>query len=63
MKKIITQNQDFRRFETNYADAKQILKAMGEDFKEELVKKIESGDFKNSEKISDKISFYINISK
>lgn len=63
MKKIITQNQDFRRFETNFADAKQILKAMGEDFKEELVKKIESGNFKNSEKISDRISFYINISK
>jgi threonyl-tRNA synthetase len=63
MKNIITQRQDFRRFETNYTDAKQILKAMDEDFKEELVKRFESGDFKNTEKLSDKISFYINISK
>lgn len=63
MKRIITQNQDFRKFETNYSDAKQILKAMWEDFKEELVKRFESWDFKNIEKVSDKISFYINISK
>ncbi|MDQ7022949.1 MAG: hypothetical protein Q9M97_05465 [Candidatus Gracilibacteria bacterium] len=36
---------------------------MGEGFKNELVDKIESGDFKNKEKLSDKISFYYNISK
>jgi threonyl-tRNA synthetase len=63
MKNIITQRQDFIKFETNYADAKQIIKAMNEDFKEELIKRFESGEFKNKEKVNDKISFYINISK
>jgi hypothetical protein len=28
MKKIITQNQNLKKFEVNYTDAKQILKVM-----------------------------------
>ncbi|MDD3646054.1 MAG: threonine--tRNA ligase [Candidatus Gracilibacteria bacterium] len=63
MKKIITQNQDFKSIEVNFNDARVILDKMGEGFKKELVDKIESGDFKNTEKLSDKISFYFNISK
>ena len=63
MKKIISQNQDFEMFEVNYDAAREILAQMGEDFKMELVDKLESGDFKNSEKITGKISFYLNISK
>jgi len=63
MKKIITQNQDFKRFEVDFGQARKILDVMWEWFKNELVDKIESGDFKNKEKLSDKISFYINISK
>ena len=63
MKKIITQNQDFKKFEVNFDEARQILDQMWEGFKNELVDKIESGDFKNQEKLSDKISFYINVSK
>ncbi|MDD2871936.1 MAG: threonine--tRNA ligase [Candidatus Gracilibacteria bacterium] len=63
MKKIITQNQDFRKFEVNFSEARKILNQMGEGFKNELVDKIEDGDFKNKEKLSDRISFYLNISK
>jgi len=63
MKKIITQNQDFRKFEVSFADARKILEEMKEWFKNELVYKIETWDFKNKEKLSDKISFYMNISK
>lgn len=63
MKKIISQNQDFVMFEVSYDAAREILAQMGEDFKMELVDKLESGDFKNSEKITGKISFYLNISK
>lgn len=63
MKKIITQQQDFKKFEVNYNDAKQILNAMWEWFKITLVEKLESWDFKNEEKISGKISFYVNIAK
>lgn len=63
MKKIITQNQDFRKFEVSYNDAKQILNAMDEGFKIALIERFESGEFKNKEKISDKITFYINVSK
>ncbi len=63
MKKIITQNQDFRKFEVSFDEARKILNVMGEWFKNELVDKIEAGDFKNKEKLSDKISFYLNISK
>lgn len=63
MKKIITQNQDFRKFEVSFDEARKILDTMWEWFKNELVSKIEAGDFKNKEKLSDKISFYLNISK
>ncbi|MCH8518154.1 threonine--tRNA ligase [Candidatus Gracilibacteria bacterium] len=63
MKKIISQNQDFVMFEVSYDEARELLTQMGEDFKIEIVDKLESGDFKNSEKISGKISFYLNISK
>lgn len=63
MKKIITQNQDFRSFDVDYNDAKQILYAMDEWFKVALVERFESGEFKNEEKVSDKITFYINVAK
>ncbi len=63
MKKIITQGQDFKKFEVSYDEAREILDKMWEWFKKELVDKLESWDFKNDEKISGKISFYINISK
>lgn len=63
MKKIITQNQDFKRFETDYKNARKILDEMWEWFKSELIDRFESWDFKNKEKLSDKISFYINVSK
>ena len=63
MKKIISQNQDFVRFEVDFNSARQILTQMNEAFKCELVDKIESGDFKNEEKLSDNISFYTNIGK
>jgi threonyl-tRNA synthetase len=63
MKNIISQKEYFRSFEVNYNDAKQILKAMNEDFKIALVERFESGEFKNKEKLGDKISFYVNIAK
>ena len=63
MKKIISQNQDFKRFEVDFLEARGILDKMWEWFKKELVDKIEKKDFKNEEKLSDKISFYVNISK
>ena len=63
MKKIVTQNQDFKSFEVDFSQARKILDTMGEWFKNELVDKIESGDFKNTEKLSDRISFYYNVSK
>jgi threonyl-tRNA synthetase len=63
MKKIVSQNQDFQMFEVTYEQAREIIKMMGEDFKIELVDMIESGKFKNTEKISGKISFYINTGK
>ncbi len=63
MKKIISQNQDFVSFEVGFDEARKILDTMGEGFKNELVDKIESWDFKNTEKLSDKISFYTNIAK
>jgi threonyl-tRNA synthetase len=63
MKKIISQNQDFQMFEVSYDDARDLLKLMGEDFKIEVVDMLESGKFKNSEKITGKISFYINTGK
>jgi threonyl-tRNA synthetase len=63
MKKIVSQGQDFKMFEVSYDEARAILKEMGEDFKIEMVDMLESGTFKNSEKITGKISFYINIGK
>lgn len=63
MKKIISQNQDFVMFEVSYAEAREILAQMGEDFKHEIVGRLESGEFKNTEKITGKISFYLNIAK
>ena len=48
MKKIISQNQDFIKFEVDFDQARVILSQMNESFKCELVDKIESGDFKNS---------------
>lgn len=63
MKKIISQGQNFKKFEVNFDEARKILDKMWEWFKNELVDKIESWNFKNTEKLSDKISFYYNISK
>lgn len=63
MKKIVSQWQDFQMFEVPYDQAREILKEMGEDFKIEIVDMLESGDFKNKEKITGKISFYINTGK
>ncbi len=60
MKKIISQNQDFKMFEVSYDEAREILRKMWEDFKIEIVDMLESGRFKNNEKITGKISFYIN---
>ena len=42
MKKIISQNQDFTVFEVSYDDAREILEQMGEEFKSEIVEKLES---------------------
>lgn len=63
MKKIVSQWQDFKKFDVDFNEARTILDIMWEHFKTELVDKIESGDFKNKEKLSDKISFYINVAK
>lgn len=63
MKKIVSQNQDFQMFEVSYEQAREVINMMGEEFKTQLVDKLESGDFKNEEKISGKISFYINTGK
>jgi len=60
MKKIISQNQDFQMFEVSYDEAREILKTMWEEFKIELVDRLESWEFKNKEKITGRISFYIN---
>lgn len=60
MKKIVSQNQDFQMFEVSYNEAREIIKMMGEDFKIEIIDMLESGKFKNSEKITGKISFFIN---
>lgn len=42
MKKIISQNQDFVFFEVSYDEARLILDQMGEEFKAEIVEKLES---------------------
>jgi len=60
MKKIISQNQDFMMFEVSYSEARELLKIMWEEFKSEIVDMLESGKFKNTEKITGKISFYKN---
>lgn len=52
MKQIITQNQDFKRFEVDYDTARKVLSSMNEEFKIELVNKIESWDFKNKDKVN-----------
>lgn len=74
MKKIISQNQDFVRFEVDFTKAREILSAMNEEFKSAIIDKLESWDFKNKDKvnckaregtlgwkISEKISFYVNL--
>ncbi len=63
MKKMVSQWQNFKKFDVDFSDARKILDKMWEWFKNELVDKIESWDFKNTEKLSDKITFYLNISK
>ncbi len=63
MKKIVSQGQDFKMFELSYDQAREMLREIGEDFKIEIVDMLESGKFKNIEKITGKISFYINIGK
>ena len=69
MKKIISQNQDFKKFDVDFSDAKKIIDIMWESFKNELVDKIESGDMKTSSQPSPQwegarpITFYMNISK
>jgi len=63
MKKIVSQGQNFKKFEVSFDEARKILDKMGEWFKNELVDKIESWDFKNTEKLSDKITFYMNLAK
>ena len=63
MKKIVSQWQKFKSFDVDFDSARKIINEMGEWFKNELVDKIESCDFKNAEKLSDKITFYINTGK
>ena len=63
MKKIVSQGQNFKKFDVSFDEARTILDTMGEWFKNELVDKIESWDFKNTEKLSDKITFYMNLAK
>ncbi len=63
MKKIVSQNQNFVMFEVSYEEAKEILFQMWEEFKIELVERLESGEFKNKEKITGRISFYLNVWK
>ena len=63
MKKIVSQGQNFNKFEVSFDEARKILDKMWEWFKKQLVDKIETLDFKNTEKLTDKITFYYNISK
>lgn len=64
MKKIISGKQKFIYFAVNYDEAREILSVMDEEFKNILIDRFESGDFKNSEKLEGgKIGFYINTSK
>ena len=64
MKKILSQKQKFIHFHVSYDDAREILKAMNEEFKNILIDRFESGNFKNEEKLeSGTIGFSINTSK
>ena len=64
MKKILSQKQKFIHFYVNYDEAREILKEMNEEFKNVLIDRFESGDFKNAEKLEGgKIGFSINTSK
>ncbi len=64
MKKIISQHQKFIHFYVDYDEARGILKEMNEEFKNILIDRFESWDFKNQEKLSSgKVLFSINTSK
>lgn len=64
MKKILSQKQDFIHFYVNYDEAREILKVMDEEFKNVLIDRFESWEFKNAEKLSSgKVWFSINTSK
>ena len=64
MKKIISQHQKFIHFYVDYDEARDILKEMNEEFKNILIDRFESWDFKNQEKLSSgKVWFSINTSK
>lgn len=64
MKKILSQKQKFIHFHVSYDEAREILKAMNEEFKNILIDRFESGNFKNEEKLeSGTIGFSINTSK
>ena len=64
MKKIISQKQEFIHFYVNYDEARNILKEMNEEFKNVLIDRFESWDFKNKEKLESwKVGFSINTSK
>ena len=64
MKKIISQHQEFIHFYVDYDEARDILKEMNEEFKNILIDRFESWDFKNQEKLSSgKVWFSINTSK
>lgn len=64
MKKIISQHQKFIHFYVDYDEARGILKEMNEEFKNILIDRFESWNFKNQEKLSSgKVWFSINTSK
>ena len=64
MKKSISQHQKFIHFYVDYDEARGILKEMNEEFKNILIDRFESWDFKNQEKLSSgKVWFSINTSK
>lgn len=64
MKKIISQKQEFIHFYVSYKEAREILKVMNEEFKNVLIDRFESGEFKNAEKLASwKVGFSINTSK
>ena len=64
MKKILSQKQKFTHFHVSYDEAREILKVMNEEFKNILIDRFESGNFKNEEKLeSGTIGFSINTSK